>query len=76
MPNKALEKESLSIPIPIWNRYLLTIEEAVTYYHIGENKIRSVLDEHPEADFLIMNGNRFLIKKQKFEEFLENVTVL
>lgn len=62
--------------IPVWKRYVLTIEEAANYYHIGENKLRIIADEHPEADFVIMNGNRILFKRQKFEEFLDNATVV
>lgn len=62
--------------IPVWKRYILTIEEAANYYHIGENKLRMIAEEHPEADFIIMNGNRVLIKREKFEEFLDNATVV
>lgn len=62
--------------IPVWKRYALTIEEAAKYYHIGENKLRSIAEEHPLADFIIMNGNRILIKRQKFEEFLDNATTV
>ena len=40
--------------IPVWKRYALTITEAAEYYHIGENKLRMIADEHPEADFIIM----------------------
>ena len=62
--------------IPVWKRYILTITEAAEYYHIGENKLRMIADEHPEADFIIMNGNRILIKRQKFEEYLDHATVV
>lgn len=62
--------------IPVWKRYALTIEEAANYYHIGENKLRVIADEHPEADYIIMNGNRILIKRQKFEEYLDHATVV
>ena len=62
--------------IPVWERYLMTVLEASEFYHIGENKLRSVIDTHPNADFLIMNGNRYLIKKKKFEEYLECATLL
>lgn len=62
--------------IPVWKRYVLSITEAAEYYHIGENKLRMIVDEHPEADFIIMNGNRILIKRQKFEEFLDKATVV
>ena len=62
--------------IPVWKRYALTISEASAYYHIGENKLRMIVDEHPEADFVIMNGNRVLFKRQRFEEFLDRATVV
>lgn len=62
--------------IPVWKRYILTITEAAEYYHIGENKLRMIADEHSEADFIIMNGNRILIKRQKFEEYLDHATVV
>lgn len=69
-------KEVQTNVIPVWKRYALTIAEAADYYHIGENKLRMIADEHPEADFIIMNGNRILLKRQKFEEFLDNATVV
>lgn len=69
-------KEMQSGTIPVWKRYVLTITEAAEYYHIGENKLRMIADEHPQADFIIMNGNRILIKRQKFEEYLDRATVV
>ena len=62
--------------IPVWKRYALTIPEASAYYHIGENKLRMMADEHSESDFIIMNSNRILIKRQKFEQYLDHATVL
>ena len=66
--------------IPIWERYLMTVIETVIeaseYYHIGENKLRNIIETHPNADFLIMNGNRYLIKKKLFEDFLSESSVL
>ena len=62
--------------IPVWKRYTLTIEEAAEYYHIGETKLRNVVDSHPYAGFAILNGNRVLIKRIKFEQFLDEATAL
>lgn len=59
---------------PVWNRYVLTIVEAAEYYHIGEKKLRNIVDEHPKADFIIMNGNRVLLKKKQFEKFLDDAS--
>lgn len=62
--------------IPLWRRYTLTIEEAARYYHIGENKLRAIIDSHPEDDFYVMNGNRALIKREKFERYLDMATAV
>lgn len=62
--------------IPIWRRYLLTITEAAEYYHIGEGKLRRIVEEHYDSDFIVMNGNRALIKKEKFETFLDDASVI
>lgn len=62
--------------IPVWERYVLTITEASNYYHIGENKLRMIAEEHIKEEFIIMNGNRVLFKRQKFEKFLDNATVV
>ena len=62
--------------IPVWERYALTVTEAAEYYHIGEAKLRRIAEEHPNADFIIMNGNRVLFKRQRFEKYLDNATVI
>ena len=72
MKKKEYQKEI----IPVWERYVLTITEASNYYHIGENKLRMIAEEHIKEDFIIMNGNRVLFKRQKFEKFLDNATVV
>ena len=58
--------------IPVWQRYLLTVTEAAEYYHIGENKLRMIIEEQ----FVIMNGNRYLLKRMRFENFLDESSVL
>ena len=62
--------------IPVWHRYTLTIEEAARYYHIGESKLRMLIDQNPHEDFYVMNGNRVLIKRVKFERYLDQATAV
>ena len=62
--------------IPVWKRYTLTVTEAAGYYHIGEGKLRRIAEEHPDADFIIQNGNRVLFKRERFERFLDGSTVI
>ena len=32
--------------IPIWKKYTLSVEEAAVYFRIGENKLRSLINEN------------------------------
>ncbi|MBQ2927469.1 MAG: ATP-binding cassette domain-containing protein [Oscillospiraceae bacterium] len=51
-------------------------EEAAGYYHIGEGKLRMLIDQNPHEDFYVMNGNRALIKREKFERYLDQATAV
>ena len=62
--------------IPYWERYMLTIREAAEYFHIGEKKMRQIVEDYEGADFIIMNGNRTMIKRKSFERFLDSATVV
>ena len=53
----------------IKNKYMLTIKEASNYFSIGEKKLRRLAEEHT-GDFAVINGNRYLIIRTKFEQFL------
>lgn len=68
--------ESSVTNIPVWKRYALTITEAACYYHIGEAKLRNIVQDNPNADFAMLNGNRVLIKRRKFEQFLDDATAI
>lgn len=64
--------------VPIWNKYMLTVEEAAQYFGIGEKKIRNLIAENQETEFCftIQIGNKSLINRSKFEEFLNQVSAL
>jgi hypothetical protein len=64
------------IEIPYWEKYMLTLREAAEYFHIGEKKMRQIVEENMDAKFLLENGNRIMIKKKLFEEYLNNVSVI
>lgn len=57
--------------IPFWEQYTLTVEEASKYFRIGENKLRRIIGENKDADFIFWNGNRPQIKRKKFEDFID-----
>ena len=64
------------IEIPYWEKYMLTLREAAEYFHIGEKKMRQIVEENMDAKFLPENGNRIMIKKKLFEEYLNNASVI
>lgn len=60
--------------IPIWKKYALTISEAVSYFNIGDKKMRKLVQEYEHLDFILQNGNKTLIKRKKFEEFIDEIS--
>ena len=62
--------------IPFWERYTLTIQEASQYFRIGENKLRKIVSENKDADFILWNGTRPQIKRVKFERFVDQLNLI
>jgi len=62
--------------VPLWNKYMLTISEASEVFNIGENKLRFIIENNTDADFVIMNGNRSMIKRKLFEQFLDQTRAI
>ena len=56
--------------VPVWEKANLTIEEAAAYFGIGTNKLRDMTSAD-DCKFVLWVGNRRLIKRQKFEKYLE-----
>lgn len=63
--------ENAGLQIPFWEKYTLTVTEACAYFHIGEKKFREILEDYPDANFILRNGKRIMIKKKRFEMFLD-----
>lgn len=57
--------------ISISDKLNLTIKEATIYSGIGETTIRGLLKEKG-CPFLLRIGNKQLVKRVEFEEFLKN----
>lgn len=56
--------------VPIWEKSNLTIDEAAAYSNIGKNKLRQ-LTEDEKCQFVLWIGKRRLIKRRKFDEYIE-----
>ena len=58
--------------IPIWGKSNLTLEEAAAYSGIGINKLRQLTDDD-NCEFVLRIGTKRLIKRRKFDEYIEKL---
>lgn len=61
--------------VPIWERSLITINEAADYTGIGINKLRRLANK-PNTNLVIWIGSRKMFKRKKLDEYLENAVSL
>lgn len=64
------------ILVPVYEQYTMTIKGASCYFRIGENKLRRMAEENPNAPWYLMNGNRIQIKRKQFEKFIDELDVI
>ena len=61
--------------VPINQKLTLTIKEASIYSNIGINKIDSML-RTPRCPFVLYVGNKKLVKRKEFEEFIARTLMI
>ncbi|MBP3677603.1 MAG: hypothetical protein J6I97_04575 [Agathobacter sp.] len=67
--------QSIKQEVPIYEKLLLTKEEAAEYSHVGINKLVELL-KVPNCPFVLYVGKKKLIKRRAFETFItENVEI-
>lgn len=59
--------------IPVNEKYMLSINEAAQYFNIGVKKMRRLAEDNLGV-FAVYSGNRYLIIRCKFEEFLQKTS--
>lgn len=64
----------MTIPIP--EKFMLTVKEAAAYFHIGEAKLRRIIDNDKTAGYLLWNGSRPQIKRRAFESWLNSQNLI
>lgn len=64
------------VEVPVWEKYTLTVEEAAAYFRIGENKLRRIVADNPDADYILWNGVRAQIKRKKFEKYVDGLSAI
>lgn len=62
-------EETKLLEIPFWYKINLTIREAAAYSNIGINKIEELLKQ-PKCNFVLYVGNKKLVKRKEFEQYI------
>ena len=57
--------------LPVSEKYMLTIKAAAAYFNIGIKKLRRIAEDNL-GTVAVYCGNRFIIIRPKFEEFILN----
>jgi excisionase family DNA binding protein len=61
--------------IPIGEKYSLTIKEAAEYFGIGVKRMRRLAEDNL-GDFAVYSGNRYLILRERFEDYLRRASAI
>jgi len=69
------EKNKTNYLVPIYQKQNLTIQEAAAYSNIGINRL-DMLTKEPNCNFVLRVGNKRLIKRKKFDEFIERIDMI
>lgn len=55
--------------MPFWLKLNMTVKEAAVYSNIGINRIDEMLKQ-PKCNFVLYVGNKKLVKRKEFEQYL------
>ena len=59
--------------VPVWEKYILSLEEAAQYFHTGEKKLRRLAEENPPPKWALMNSSRLQIKRKILEQAIDDL---
>ncbi|SDZ97007.1 transposon Tn916 excisionase [Lachnospiraceae bacterium NK3A20] len=62
-------KNEGAVVVPVSEKYMLTVKEAAAYFNIGVKKTRRIAEDNL-GTLSVYSGNRYLIIRWKFEEFI------
>ena len=69
MSNDIKEMKNPKYEVPLWHKTNLSIEEAVAYTGIGRDKLYDMTSRE-DCPFVLWVGNRRMIKRQVFDEYI------
>ncbi|MBR5931016.1 MAG: transposase [Lachnospiraceae bacterium] len=66
-----MTREEKHMAVPLWEKALLTLEEASAYTGIGINNLRKISNDY-DCRFVLWVGKKRMFKRDKLMEYLEN----
>ena len=70
MENKNENAVIRKIQVPLWHKMNLSIDEAAAYSGIGRDKLYEMTNKE-DCPFVLWIGNRRLIKREPFDEYIK-----
>ena len=69
------EKQKPKLQVPIHRKQNLTLQEAAAYSNIGVNRLTALMQKD-DCNFVLCVGNKRLIKRRLFDEYIENIRLI
>lgn len=69
MDNEHISKYK-NVEIPVWEKTLLTLNEASAYTGLGINRLRTIANSH-QNELVVWVGSKRMFKRRKLDEYLE-----
>lgn len=64
------------ICIPVWQKYILSVEEAAEYFGMDEEKIVDLMEDYPGSNWIITIDGVLMVKRKLFAQFLDCVSAI
>lgn len=69
------KKKKSKLQVPIHRKQNLTLQEAAAYSNIGVNRLTALMQKD-DCNFVLCVGNKRLIKRKLFDEYIENIRLI
>ncbi len=63
------QEEKLRL-VPVWEKSLLTLDEAIAYSGLGRHTLERLADS-PDCKFIIWSGRKRLFKRRQLDEYID-----
>ena len=64
------------VTVPVWEKYMLSIEEAAEYFGVGAKKLRERVEEDADKKFIVVDEGRARIKRRLFEAYVDSLSAV